>query len=80
MGNYLNPGSALFRYSLQSEIYVDKSGLIEKTNRRINTEQRYICVSRPRRFGKSMAANMLAAYYGREENTEELFEQLCISK
>lgn len=61
MGNYLNPGSTLFRYSLRSEIYVDKSGLIEKTNKLINTEQRYICVSRPRRFGKSMAANMLAA-------------------
>lgn len=45
MGNYLNPGSTLFRYSLRSEIYVDKSGLIEKTNKLINTEQRYICVS-----------------------------------
>jgi hypothetical protein len=80
MGNYLNPGSTLFRYSLRSEIYVDKSGLIEKTNKLINTEQRYICVSRPRRFGKSMAANMLAAYYSREENTEELFDDLKISK
>ena len=46
----------------------------------MHTEQRYICVSRPRRFGKSMAANMLAAYYGREENTEELFDNLKISK
>lgn len=80
MGNYLNPGSTLFRYSLRSEIYVDKSGLIEKTNKLINTEQRYICVSRPRRFGKSMAANMLAAYYSREENTEELFDDLKIGK
>ena len=80
MGNYLNPGSTLFRYSLRSEIYVDKSGLIEKTNKLINTEQRYICVSRPRRFGKSMAANMLASYYSREENTEELFNVLKISK
>nr|WP_294659201.1 AAA family ATPase [uncultured Blautia sp.] len=80
MGNYLNPGSTLFRYSLRSEIYVDKSGLIEKTNKLINTEQRYICVSRPRRFGKSMAANMLASYYSREENTEELFNDLKISK
>lgn len=80
MGNYLNPGSTLFRYSLRSEIYVDKSGLIEKTNKLINTEQRYICVSRPRRFGKSMAANMLASYYSREEHTEELFNNLKISK
>ena len=62
MGSYLNPGATSFRNSLRSEIYIDKSGLIEETNKRINTEQRYICVSRPRRFGKSMAANMLAAY------------------
>lgn len=46
----------------------------------MHTEQRYICVSRTRRFGKSMAANMLAAYYGRDENTEELFDNLKISK
>ena len=67
MGSYLNPTSALFRGSLRSKIYVDKSGLIEKTNELICTEQKYVCVSRPRRFGKSMAANMLAAYYDREQ-------------
>ena len=46
----------------------------------ICTEQKYICVSRPRRFGKSMAANMLAAYYDRSENTEDLFQNLAISR
>lgn len=80
MGNYLNPGSTLFRYSLRSEIYVDKSGLIEKTNKLINTEQRYICVSRPRRFGKSMAANMLAAYYGKNNDSRGLFSGLKIAE
>ena len=58
MGSYLNPGSMLFRGSLRSKIYVDKSGLIEKINELVCTEQKYVCVSRPRRFGKSMAANM----------------------
>lgn len=57
-----------------------QSELIAKTNEALCTEQRYICVSRPRRFGKSMAANMLAAYYDRSENTEELFRNLAISK
>ena len=80
MGSYLNPGSTLFRGSLRSKIYVDKSGLIEKTNDLICTEQKYVCVSRPRRFGKSMAANMLAAYYDREENTQNLFDKLLISQ
>ena len=79
MGSYLNPGSFIFRNSLNSKIYVDKSGLIEKTNEYLNTEQRFLCVSRPRRFGKSMAANMLAAYYDCAEDTAELFEKLQIS-
>ena len=80
MGSYLNPGNFSFRGSLRSKIYVDKSKLIAKTNEALCTEQKYICVSRPRRFGKSMAANMLAAYYDRNENTEELFQNLAISK
>ena len=62
MGIYLNPSSIGFRRSLNSEIYVDKTGLIEKTNALLDTEQKFICVSRPRRFGKSMAVNMLSAY------------------
>ena len=78
MGSYLNPGNFSFCGSLRSKIYVDKSELIAKTNEVLCTEQRYICVSRPRRFGKSMAANMLAAYYDRSENTEELFQNLAI--
>ena len=80
MGSYLNPRSFSFRGSLRSKIYVDKSELIAKINEVLYTEQKYICVSRPRRFGKSMAANMLAAYYDRSENTEELFQNLMISK
>ena len=80
MGSYLNPGNFSFKGSLRSKIYVDKSKLIAKTNEVLCTEQKYICVSRPRRFGKSMAANMLAAYYARSENTEELFQNLVISK
>ena len=80
MGSYLNPGNFSFRGSLRSKIYIDKSGLISKTNETLCTEQKYICVSRPRRFGKSMAANMLAAYYDRSESTEELFKNLSISK
>ena len=80
MGSYLNPGNFSFRGSLRSKIYIDKSELIAKTNEVLCTEQKYIWVSRPRRFGKSMAANMLAAYYDRSENTEDLFQNLAIGK
>ena len=80
MGSYLNPGNKGFRESLNSEIYIDKTGLIEKTNAVIDTRQKFLCVSRPRRFGKSMAADMLAAYYEREEDSSVLFDSLKISK
>lgn len=73
MGIYLNPANDGFWRAVRSEIYVDKTGLIADTNKYLNTEQQYICVSRPRRFGKSMALNMLAAYYSRGCESEELF-------
>ena len=76
MGSYLNPGNKGFQESLNSEIYVDKTGLIEKTNEVLDTRQKFLCVSRPRRFGKSMAADMLAAYYERGEDSAELFLSL----
>ena len=59
MGIYLNPGNEGFLEAVSSKIYVDKTGLIKYTNELMNTEQKYICVSRPRRFGKSMALKML---------------------
>lgn len=76
MGNYLNPGNEKFIQAINSEIYIDKTGLIRYTNKVLNTTQRYVCVSRPRRFGKSMAADMLVAYYSRGCNSEELFKGL----
>ena len=80
MGSYLNPGSERFRTSLRSQIYVDKSMLIAEINKLVRTEQKYVCVSRPRRFGKSMAADMLLAYYSTGEDTAALFNNLKISK
>lgn len=80
MGIYLNPGNTDFQRAINSEIYVDKSQLIEYTNKKLFTEQQFICVSRPRRFGKSMAANMLTAYYSRGCDSREMFSNLNISK
>lgn len=67
MGSFLNPGTIEFEEALNSEIYIDKSGLIEITNAVLRTQQKFMCISRPRRFGKSMAANMLSAYYDRSD-------------
>lgn len=80
MGTYLNPGNDLFTRSRFSNIYVDKSGLIAYTNKVLNTEQRFMCVTRPRRSGKSMAANMLAAYYGKGCESDDLFSNLKIAQ
>jgi len=80
MGIYLNPSNEGFETSLRSEIYVDKSGIIAYTNKVLKTEQKYVCISRPRRFGKTMAANMLSAYYGRGFNSFQMFENLKIAK
>lgn len=80
MGSYLNPGGKGFYESINSEIYVDKTMLIEKTNAVLNTRQKFMCVSRPRRFGKSMAADMLAAYYSRGEDSSELFDKMAVGQ
>ena len=76
MGIYANPGNMSFQEAIDSKIYVDKSGLIPYTNSVIRTQQKNLCVSRPRRFGKSMAADMLVAYYSRGCESAGLFSGL----
>ena len=59
MGMFLNPSNVAFQKAVNSKIYVDKTGLLEYTNSVVNTQQAFICNSRPRRFGKSMAAKIM---------------------
>lgn len=80
MGIYLNKGNDLFKKRLNSSIYVDKTGLIELTNQLIGTDDQYVSVSRPRRFGKSMTGNMLAAYYSKGCDSYQLFSDLKIAQ
>ena len=79
MGIYLNPRADGFEQSIRSQIYVDKTEMISYVNGVLGTEQKFICVSRPRRFGKSITAKMLAAYYCRTCNSEELFQKLKVA-
>ena len=79
MGTYLNPGNNGFAEILDSG-YIDKTGMIDIINTRINTLNKLICVSRPRRFGKSIAAQMLCAYYDHTCKSESLFDDKEISK
>jgi len=79
MGRFVNPDNSAFRVITNSEIYVDKTKLIEYTNRAINTDRAMICNSRPRRFGKSITANMLVAYYSKGCDSTELFDRFAIA-
>ena len=80
MGLYLNSGFKGFEFSLNSEICIDKSEVISLLNRIINTSQRYICITRPRRFGKTFTAEMLSAYYSKGVDSSFLFDNLKIAK
>ena len=80
MGRFVNPDNSAFQVSLNAKIYVDKTGLLEYTNSVLDTPSAYICNSRPRRFGKSYAANMLAAYYSKGASSEQIFSELEIGK
>ena len=72
MGTYINRGNIEFRDIVTHE-YVDKTSLIPLVNATLNSESRYSCVTRCRRFGKSMAAKMLCAYYDKSCDSRELF-------
>lgn len=80
MGQYLNPGKMSYQMAVNSDIFVDKTQMILFLNGLVNTQQRYVSVSRPRRFGKTMAADMICAYYDREADSRELFEALKVSE
>lgn len=79
MGTYINKGNEGFVSALNGE-YVDKTGMIAFINKTLNTERRLTCVTRSRRFGKSMALDMLCAYYDKSCDSRQLFDGLAISK
>jgi len=80
MGTYLNPGKTAYEEAINSEIFIDKSEMIMFLNSVLKTKQKYVSVSRPRRFGKTMAADMICAYYDRDAKSRELFEKRLLAK
>ena len=78
MGDFINTGNAGFRESRNGK-YVDKSGLISFVNAQLFTKNKFFCVTRARRFGKTLAAEMLCAYYDKSCDSHELFDDLEIS-
>ena len=80
MGIYVNPRTESMKLAVNSEIYVDKTGLLKILNNSIGQEKHFFAVSRARRFGKSMAAGMIDAYYSCGGDTKELFSPSEIAK
>lgn len=81
MAIYLNTNAAYkdFQMLKNDRFFVDKTGMIEKVSERIKTKNRYLCITKPRRFGKTSALNMLGAYYGKAYPSDGLFGSLEIS-
>lgn len=79
MGSFVNRGNGSFTSARKSQIYIDKTEILNYTNSVMDTEQCHICVSRPRRFGKTLTAGMLTAYYSRGCDSEALFKDLAIA-
>ena len=80
MGMYLNPGYENFREVTRQRIYVDKTMMIAAVNEIMEHGNKYICISRPRRFGKTIAGEMLNAYYSKGCDARELFAPYKIAQ
>jgi hypothetical protein len=80
MGLYLNPNADAFMQNKNKKIYVDKSQIIYELNDLIDSDDNFVCLSRPRRFGKSMAGNMISAYYSKGCDTREVFSQMKLGQ
>ena len=80
MGLYLNPNADAFQKSLNNKIYIDKSLVLAELNDLVNTDQGFVCMSRPRRFGKSLVGNLISAYYSKGCDTRSIFSQMKIGQ
>lgn len=72
MGIYLNPNADAFNNDRNTRIYVDKSLVVEELNKLVSSRDDFVCLSRPRRFGKSMVGNLISAYYSKGCDTREI--------
>ena len=80
MGRFVNPGNDIFRWDIDTDPYVDKSLMVLELNKLLNKRGRFICMSRARRFGKTMMTNLMSAYYSKHCDSRELFERLELGK
>ncbi len=80
MGVIVNPGNTDFQQDINSSIYVDKTLIIAELNAMINTRDNKVCMSRPRRFGKSYVGHLICAYYSKGCDSRELLAPYKLAK
>ncbi len=80
MAYFLNKDNSKFKEYESSRIFVDKSEIIRICNLNLGNTEKYMCVTRPRRFGKTMALSMLNAYYSKGSDSKDIFDKLNILK
>lgn len=80
MGLYLNPNAEAFKDDRNTRIYIDKSLVVAELNKLLSSKEDFVCISRPRRFGKSMVGNLISAYYSKGCDTHEIFSQMKIGQ
>ena len=80
MGTYVNPGSLQLQKALNGKIFVDKSKIISVLNDNFNTKSSFMCVSRPRRFGKTTVGDIITAFYSKGADSRSIFEKLKIAE
>ena len=79
MGTYVNPSNRQMQIALNDEIFVDKSMILTVLNKKFDTKGRFMCVSRPRRFGKTTVGDLISAFYSKGANSRAMFEKLKIA-
>lgn len=80
MSMYLNPDDATYEMAVRSPIYVDKTDMLSFLNGQVNTNERFLSISRPRRFGKTLTAEMICAYFNKGLDTRALFSRFSIAQ
>ena len=80
MGAFFNPGAVSLQKSVDDEIFIDKSLILSVLNKKFNTRSGFLCVSRPRRFGKTVVGDLITAFYSRGANSRPIFERLKIAR
>lgn len=73
-------GYTLYKNEAEKQYFVDKTRLLKELFPLVNEGSSYICITRPRRFGKTVMANMIASFFSRDNDAKDIFNKLQIAQ